>query len=281
MFTGRDISMEVHRIGWPRVAAQKILPRLGPIFGSSPVQNVLSIIETSSAILQGKGAGTGWDELAEIRVALPRLKPGSVVFDIGANVGSWSRGVKEAFDGPLKLFLFEPQSSCHDDLADLVAAGAVLTPAAVGEQNGFIEFHTPHDKAGNASIYERKESYFDGQNTVTIKVPIISIDEFAATNSIERIDYMKIDVEGHELAVLKGADDLLSRKAIGAIAFEFGSANIYSGTFFRDFWDYLSAKGYSLSRITPGGRLSKVSRYYEDLEYFRGVSNYQAVLDPR
>ncbi len=58
----------------------------------------------------------------------------------------------------------------------------------------------------------------------------------------------------------------------------FGSGNLNSRTFFHDFWDELHPLGYRLQRIGPGGVLLPVDAYYEDLEYFRGVSNYLAAL---
>jgi len=58
--------------------------------------------------------------------------------------------------------------------------------------------------------------------------------------------------------------------------FEFGAPNIYSRTFFSDFWDLLTADGFRLDRILPGGRLLRIDSYSEELEHFRGVSNYLA-----
>jgi hypothetical protein len=61
------------------------------------------------------------------------------------------------------------------------------------------------------------------------------------------------------------------------LTFEFGSGQINSRTFFHDFWDLLQPLGFALRRICPGGRTVPVDEYYEDLEYFRGVTNYLAL----
>jgi hypothetical protein len=87
---------------------------------------------------------------------------------------------------------------------------------------------------------------------------------------------MKLDIEGAELSALLGAAASLSRGRIDTIAFEFGSANVYSRTFFRDFWQLLADAGFRLWRILPGGGLLAVDSYSEQLEHFRGVSNYLA-----
>lgn len=50
-------------------------------------------------------------------------------------------------------------------------------------------------------------------------------------------------------------------------------------TNFHDFWDILQGYGYTIKRICLGGILLKIETYYEDLEYFRGVSNYLATFE--
>lgn len=93
---------------------------------------------------------------------------------------------------------------------------------------------------------------------------------------IQFVDFAKFDVEGAELSALHGGARTFSRKAIGALSIEFGSSNINSRTFFRDFWDFLTGYGFELFRVLPGGRTLRIEEYYEDLEHFRGVSNYVA-----
>jgi len=86
-----------------------------------------------------------------------------------------------------------------------------------------------------------------------------------------------MDIEGHELYALRGAQQTLAAGKIGALSFEFGCGNINSRTYFRDFWDLLSGAGFSLWRITLSGKEIPISNYYEDHEYFRGATNYVAV----
>jgi len=112
-----------------------------------------------------------------------------------------------------------------------------------------------------------------------VTVNIITIDEVVEREGIQSIDFMNMDVEGHELAVLRGAKKSLDAGIIKALSIEFGACNLNSRTFFYDFWDLLIPLGYRFYRITPGGTLLKVDEYYEDLEYFRAATNYIAVLD--
>jgi hypothetical protein len=109
-------------------------------------------------------------------------------------------------------------------------------------------------------------------------VPLISLDDFADTNSLNEIHFMKMDIEGHELQALRGASRLLGDRRVSAFSFEFGAVNVRSRTFFRDFWDLTVQHGYALSRIVRGARLLPVRRYTCDLEDFCNTSNYVASL---
>jgi FkbM family methyltransferase len=239
------------------------------------------LLETLTAVLQGKGSGTGWDISAEAKAALPFLSEGAIVFDVGANCGDWSLELRRLANFKLNFFMFEPQEACRELLARLPIEHKVIVRAAVGESCGVATLYSPGPGWANASLYDRRDSAFEHQTFLPVQVPLLSLDEFIYENGLDRIDYLKIDVEGHELEVLKGCRESLSSGLIKAIAFEFGTGNVNSRTYFRDFWDLLTRYNYTIRRILPGGRCHYLGRYYEDLEYFRGVSNYQAVYGAR
>jgi hypothetical protein len=96
-------------------------------------------------------------------------------------------------------------------------------------------------------------------------------DDKSNDNTI--IDYVKIDVEGHELDVLEGFGSIIDNVRI--IQFEFGGANIDTRTFFQDFWYFFTDKNYSLYRISPIGVLP--IRKYTELDEFFSTTNYIAV----
>lgn len=258
--------------------AKSIVPRLAPIFSSARSQSAMSLSESAFAIIQGKGAGSGWDIEAEHKAALRFIKPGATVLDVGANRGEWSTIVFNKFHGNIRLFMFEPQEACCNCLRPLVDRGAVLIKAAVGETEGSSTLYTPGGTAGNASLHPRKDTYFDPHSFSPVAVNVISLDPFLDKNEIAEVDFMKMDIEGHELFVLRGAERAIATRRIKALSFEFGSGNINSRTFFRDYWDLLSGHHYLIYRLLPGGNLVQIHRYDEDLEYFRGVSNYIATL---
>ena len=87
------------------------------------------------------------------------------------------------------------------------------------------------------------------------------------------LDYIKIDVEGHELDVIQGLGDLI--KNVRLIQFEFGGCNIDTRTYFQDFWYHFSEKDFLIFRITPRGPFL-IKNYSENNEFF-STTNYIAL----
>lgn len=274
------MAVKVHGLKFSRSFAKRIAPAIGKWVSGRRAQYALSFIEIGAQILQGKGSGTGWDLAAEYQAASKYIGEGAVVFDVGANKGDWTKAVLTLH--PSIVYMFEPQKSCVDRyLRSMESEHCKVIESAVGDYEGEIELYSPGTDAGNASIYNRRDTCFVDQDFRHSKVKISTLDAFIAATQIARVDFLKIDVEGHELFVLKGAKKAIRDGRIRAISFEFGSAGVYSRVFFRDIWDFLTDLGYVIHRIVPGGRLVEIDSYYEDLEHFRGVSNYIAALSDK
>lgn len=240
------------------------------------MEQVLAIGEWYLAFLQGKGSGAGWDMPAEIAGAarfVDRTDP--VIFDVGANVGQWSHRIVEAMGPGLRLFQFEPSAYCCEMLRSSDFPNRTLIAAAVSEYKGRATMWTPAEGSQNASLYPRRDSFIPPAEQQE-QVETVRIDDIVDEYGLDRVDYMKMDIEGAELAALRGAEHSLRTHTIRALSFEFGSANINSCTFLHDFWDLFQEMRYRLYRICPGGVLIPVRNYHEGLEYFRLATNYIA-----
>lgn len=258
-----------------RSIGRKIAPILAPALTRQPWLNYIRWLETYFALLQGKGAGEGWELKAEVDVAA-KLVAGSnpIVFDVGANVGKWSKIFLDRRPDAL-MFLFEPARACHVAIEDLHLSKAKIIPSAVGRRKENAFLHTCSPSAEIASLYARRDSA--EVKFSSVEVPVVRLDDIIEEFQIEIVDFMKLDIEGAELDALLGADTALRSGTIRALSFEFGMNNIDSRTFFRDFWDLLVPLGFSIFRIAPGGTLIRIGEYREELEYFKIVSNYVAV----
>jgi FkbM family methyltransferase len=238
------------------------------------------LLEAYLAILQGKGAGGGWDLVSEAQVAARYLPKGEAcVFDVGANRGHWTQEIRRLRQGaPTRFFQFEPSQICQEELRARADRDTVVIGEAVGDHVGTVSFFVPEAGSTISSVHRQRDTYFQAAPFHEEKVPMTTIDEAVKKYQLAKIDFMKMDVEGNELAVLRGAIESLRSQKIKALAFEFGSPQINARGYFHDFWDLLNPLGFKLLRICPGGLTLPVSEYYEDLEYFRGATNYVGIL---
>lgn len=219
----------------------------------------------------------GWAIESEVTVAVSCIDSSEpIVFDVGGNVGDWSQEYRRQVSGG-KLYIFEPQATCQTEIRNKKIPNSELVCSAVGKENSELTLFSSHENDGSASLHERGESFFEVNKYIGTVVQVLSLDDFAAENQIDSIDYIKFDIEGHELFALEGLKSLLSAGKVKAFSFEFGFGNLNSRTNFRDFWDLLNAN-YVISIITPSGKLEVISSYYEDIEFYRGVSNFVARL---
>ncbi len=271
--------LEPHKAGTLGKIAKSIIPITSAFVTALGMDGLLRYAETGAALLQGKGAGSGWNLQSEIDAAAACIKrPDPVLLDVGANYGQWAEGMLQAFPAAKRVILCEPQERCLVTLRSLNLPGRVIVPSAISDRTGTDTFYVGPDGWVAASLYERSETFFAHVQQRQITIPVTTLDTVLEKEEIEFVDFAKFDIEGSELAAFRGAERAFSRQAIAALAFEFGSANINSRTFFRDFWEFLTGHGFRIFRVLPNGHSLRLHEYYEDCEYFRGVSNYIAHL---
>lgn len=201
----------------------------------------------------------------------------AIVVDVGANIGQFAMAATSRLK-PARIHSFEPSRRTFELLQAAVRnAGLqdIIDPQnlALGDREGQAVLYSSHVGATIASFYNLHNPLSEFKPEFSETVTTTTLDAFCAESDIQRIDYLKIDVEGHEFSVLRGAQRMLSERKIRFIQFEFGEANIDSRTFMRDFFELLSAD-FDFYRIVSNG-LRKVPAYHADLEVFATI-NYLA-----
>jgi FkbM family methyltransferase len=207
----------------------------------------------------------------ELRFMRERLPHCGTVFDVGANVGDWARLALQV-NPRARLYCFEPSAFTFAKLtANAFPANVSCHNLGFGPEAGAATLHVFDEGSGMNSIYPRT-GLEDGWNIAppskTETIRIDTLDAFCAAQAIDRVDFLKMDVEGHELGVLNGAAGLFGRRAIGAVQFEYGGCNIDSRTFMKDFFEFFQVRGYTLHKIYPD-RLLPVARYDQRLDNFQ------------
>jgi FkbM family methyltransferase len=210
-----------------------------------------------------------------------RLLPDpAVVFDVGANVGDWSAMACGQAQRPkhLTIHAFEPTSRTYAHLMRRFAS----------DQEDNVRLHRAalSDRAGSATLF--LTGNLGGTNTFhrddicgpglhgSEEVPTWRGDDFCRDNRIERVDFLKVDTEGHEVAVLAGFAHMLGEQRITWIQFEYGECWVRSRAFFKDAYEVLRGYGYNLAKIFPQGVLP-IASYSTEMETFT-LSNYLAYL---
>jgi FkbM family methyltransferase len=261
--------------------AKSALPAMSRMLMTRATAGAVQYGELGCSLLQGKGAGTGWDIASEARAAARFIRTRApILMDVGANFGEWSTSMLELFPDCSRLLLIEPQARCIQALSKIQFPRKHIVPVALSDRPGRATLFSAQPGWCAASLFERRDSQFSALRQSETAVAMRTLDDIVEEAGLLSIDFMKMDIEGVELFALKGAQRCLERRVVNALSFEFGSSNLNSRTFFHDFWDLLSPRGFTIYRILPGGKLFEVKQYYEDIEYFCGASNYVASLSP-
>jgi FkbM family methyltransferase len=137
------------------------------------------------------------------------LEPGDVALDIGANLGFLSLLMAKIVGAHGAVHAFEPNPVLCRMLEQTFArnqgANVKLHPVALGASTAEMELHVPKANFGAASLVRQKSGLAQAH-----AVRVLSLDDLVAQESIARPGFVKLDVEGFELDVLKGAQKLFS-----------------------------------------------------------------------
>lgn len=253
------------------------------LFNTIPLQKLYEKCYPKFLRLMNYGTGADFNESGEKKVLgyvykkMPEAKE-IIVFDAGANIGAYSMEVSKIFKHrKIKVFSFEPSQETFKNLTQNLEGILNVIPVNYGlsDKEATINLFSDSSSSGLASVYNRRLDHFNKKLDKTEKIELTTIDAFCINNKIENIDFLKIDVEGHELNVLHGASRMINNGKIRFIQFEFGGCNIDSRTFFQDFYYLLNDK-YRISRIVQNGFIP-ITGYKETQEIFLTI-NYFAEL---
>jgi len=242
------------------------------------LQRLLEHNVTLSQYLMGIGSGGTPDTSGE-KVLIDKLRQepstGSplCIFDIGANKGQFLKFIEHGLqDVSIHIHAFEPSQYAYKILCDCakVYSNVTLNNLGLGKQPGKFELFYNEAGSGLASLTKRRLEHFGVDFKYSEIVDIDTLDNYCHRKSIQKIDLLKIDVEGHELDVLLGGKQMFNNRKIRMVSFEFGGCNIDSRTYLQDFYYFFRANGMNrMYRITPSGYLYQIRNYQEIIEQFQ------------
>jgi FkbM family methyltransferase len=207
------------------------------------------------------------------------VKPGMVVFDVGANIGKYTKLFSLLVGDSGKVFAFEPDPDSAQRVYKLVADDALanvrVLNQAVSEASGkvtlnrFPEEYCSWNSLGHPQMEDPRNPSQLVPIVSSVEVEAVTLDGFCQSHGIAQIDYVKLDVEGAEFRALQGAQGLLKKQAIRFLQFEV-SLKMLEGlnTCARPVFDLLASFGYECHAISEDGKMlgvvSDSNEFYEN-----------------
>jgi FkbM family methyltransferase len=151
-----------------------------------------------------EGLYNGWEKRS-MRLWKKLCEDSLVIFDIGANTGLYSL-VAQATNSESSIFAFEPVSRVFKKLKqniELNGFDIICNEMAISDQTGKAKIFDTREEH-TLSVAVNKDLDPNSGRTFPVEIDIITLDKFITQNKIDKIDLMKIDVETHEVEVLKG-----------------------------------------------------------------------------
>ena len=225
------------------------------IFGRKKLQFINDIILSLSLNAKGyKNYGnfksTGEEHF--INMISDEIK---ICFDIGANIGNYSELLLRKTDA--KVYAFEPMDKSHEELQKLknkYSERIIIEKIALGNENGVKTIFAADLKSEKASLEKNLEkmSFIDQENLEMFDVEIKKLDALNFFDKDKKVDFLKIDVEGHEYDVLQGAKKFIQFNTPKYIQIEINWHQLFKKTNLYEFSILLN--DYDIFKLLPYGK---------------------------
>ncbi|MEG2764049.1 FkbM family methyltransferase, partial [Chryseobacterium sp.] len=207
------------------------------------------------------------------------LKNDAVIFDIGANVGTFLYQFENKLNHQ-NIFAFEPNKKLNIRLKRLFPS-MNISSVALSDENTTAQFKVPIIKGKmvasrgtlNTSYKEKDE-----ENSYTETVEVIKLDDWAKSKNIKKIDFIKIDVEGNEMKTLFGAKQTIQKfKPTLMVEMEqrHHETPIWKEILEVESWgfdaNYLNRKTFTLEKLTEEILIKNISDEKNKTEYINNI----------
>jgi FkbM family methyltransferase len=190
----------------------------------------------------------------EIEFLAGRLRAGDAAVDIGAHKGGFLYWLRHHVTASGKVYGFEPQPPLAQYLREIVAmqrwSNVTIEASGVSSRVGEMELFVPApggvpSPGATLSPVDRDVPHH------SVRVPVVTLDEYFGRAGAPRIAFIKCDCEGHEIEVFRGAEQLLRRDR-PVLLFECEQRHLPGSTPAAAF-DYLKGLGYRGLFFGPDG----------------------------
>ena len=192
--------------------------------------------------------------------------------DVGANVGEWTQAFLDVSGQPSRGLVADPSSSALQALRSkfLQESRVTILEAAFSDREGEAEFFEEPSAGQSSSLVPG----FSRTNSCKRMVRVTTLDREVERLGWTSVGFLKVDAEGHDLHVLRGARNLLSTHRIDVIQFEYNAPWKRAGSHLAEAVELLQGFGYRIYLIKQAGLLHLECNNW--LDYY-DYSNYLAV----
>jgi FkbM family methyltransferase len=233
------------------------------------LHNISSFVESSYS---NEGSSI---EINGEQCVLRKLRPANVqlAFDVGAHLGDWLTEALCVWPS-CRVHAFEVAPQTFQLLSDRIHASehanrVTLNKMGVSNQAGIGRMYYFPDHPDLTCDLPRHDSY----QATPFDAEMLTLDEYCQTNSIDSVDFLKIDVEGAEYRVLTGFWKRICAQRVHCLQFEYGAFSTQTRFLLRDYYSLL-CEGYWVGKIYP--TYVDFRDYHWSMEDFR-FSNYCCV----
>jgi FkbM family methyltransferase len=189
-------------------------------------------------------------EEREVQLFRLHLRPGMTIVDMGANIGFYTVLFSQLVGPRGTVYAFEPDPFCSGILRDRIGALPVqnvrVETAALGESEGEATLYcSKRDRAEN-----RTYPFDPAVPVETVQVQMLGLDTYCRTHRIDRIDAVKMDVEGLEVSALRGMREIMVKSPPAWMFVEFCPKQLKgAGASSEAFWQVLAGSGRGWLRL--------------------------------
>jgi len=249
------------------------------IFGRKKMQFFNNILLSLALNAKGYKNFGNFAQTGEKKFIQSITKDLMVCLDVGANVGKYTQLLLSETNS--EIISFEPLKEAFKELQKIeneYPNRLKVFNYAIGEENANLELNFSDEKSEKATFSNDidKLSFFDHEKNKKVMTDVVTLDSFFLENSSlinkKDIDLIKIDTEGFELEVIKGAKNTIENKRPKYIQLEFNWHQLFKNHSMYKFSKYLT--NYELFQILPfGKKLIKVDPTRPETNIFH-LSNF-------
>jgi FkbM family methyltransferase len=214
-------------------------------------------------------AWKAFSDRAERKLLKQILKPGMTVADVGANIGIYTRFFAAQLHDHGRVHAFEPSPANFKHLQENTRhlSNASLNHAAVGDHNGTTKLFISDD------LNVDHRTFDNGEGRDSIDVPMVSLDDYFSPG--QRVDLIKLDVQGYEMSVLSGAQRILAENAGINLLMEFWPYGLkQAGVKPMEIINFFKSRGFHIKLVekTPSVELDDEIQFDSaDPGYYRNL----------